>query len=216
MINDNMEELERMLEFKTQLAMEERNAALRTNVNRQLESFREAMINAMRAELQQRREVPDSVSVDRSTSNVPTDDSTNFTEQWEAARAAATANVTGTNRHGQSHFAAPPPSMGDRFGATSPTGNFRGRTINLQSVDEESSQESSRDNQSLHGSLKNVRGGPPSIGSPPLQGSPVGPPEHRSSPLQFRPSNFGSGAFDHAPIHLLVHLPMRLTSVPRH
>jgi hypothetical protein len=56
MINDNMEELERMLvdrEFKTQLAMEERDTALHTNFNRQLESFREAMINAMRAELQQ-------------------------------------------------------------------------------------------------------------------------------------------------------------------
>lgn len=202
MINDNMEELERMLvdqEFKTQLAMEERDAALWTSFNRQLESFRDAMINVMWAKLQQQRVVHDSVSVDCSTGNGPTDDRTHFTEHWEAARAAATANVTDrTRRQSNTRYAAPPPSMGDCFGAISPTGNFRGCTINLQSVDEVNSLDGSRDHQSLCGSPMHVGGSPPSIGSPPLQGSPLGPPEHRSSPLHFCPSNFGPGAFDQA------------------
>ena len=202
MLNDNIEELQRIhdeREYKTTLAMEARDEALKASVSRQLGLFQESLLTAFREELQRSgRQVPDTVSVEHSNGNGPVDDNTNFTEQWEAARAAAAANVTGTNRRYQSRFAAPPPSMGDCFGAISPTGNFRGCTINLQSVDEVNSLDGSRDHQSLCGSPMHVGGSPPSIGSPPLQGSPLGPPEHRSSPLHFCPSNFGPGAFDQA------------------
>ena len=210
MLNDNIEELQRIhdeREYKTTLAMEARDEALKASVSRQLGLFQESLLTAFREELQlSRRQVPDTVSVEHSNGNGPADDNTNFTKQWETARNAAAAN---TNRRGQNRFAALPSPMGIRFGATSPTGNFRGCTVGLHSVHEEESQNNSRDQQSFHGSPTNVRGGPSPITSPPLyaptnvRGGPspiTSPPlyEHRASQLQFRPSNFGTGAFDQA------------------
>jgi hypothetical protein len=220
MLSDNMEELERMLagrEFTIQQAMEEKDACLRTNFERQMGSLQERILEVMRSELQQhRRGIHDAVSIDRSNKNAPQDDNTNFTEQWEAARAAAAANVTGTNCRSQSRFAAPPASMGDRFGATSPTGNFRGRTINLQSVDEENSQDGSRDSVDrqrmfvvdLHLSDLHLFRAHPLV----LQSI----DHHHFSSVHPISYQVPSTMLDHDPIHLLVHLPTRLTSVPCH
>jgi hypothetical protein len=73
-----------------------------------------------------------------------------FDRDWmEAARTAAAHNAPRRNFNASS-----PPPIGNRFGATSPPGNFRGRQVNLNAVNEEGSRASSR------------RSSPP-LGSPP-------------------------------------------------
>jgi predicted Fe-S protein YdhL (DUF1289 family) len=73
-----------------------------------------------------------------------------FDRDWmEAARTAAANNAPRRNFN-----VSTPPPIGNRFGATSPPGNFRGRQVNLEAVNEEGSRASSR------------RSSPP-LGSPP-------------------------------------------------
>ena len=176
MLNDNIEELQRIQEerdHKIARDMDHRDEVLRQHVSIQLNSFQENMKQLLKDLNQNRSTVPDSVSVDRFEGNGTADEGTTFTKQWESAKSAA----NNYNRRNQPHFASPPPSMDDGFGATSPTGNFRGRNVNLQSVREEGS----NDGRSSH-SLR---------GSPILGRNRLTSPDLQSPPIGFRPSSFG-------------------------
>jgi hypothetical protein len=128
-----------------------------------LNAMEQRIIDQLRPQKPKHRVVQD--SIDGTPSKQPnTEDWKNefqstqddFDQDWmEAARTAAANNTS----HRSFFQVSSPPPMGNRFGATSPPGNFRGRRVNLKAVNEEGSRASSRRSSPPLGSPPSRRGG---------------------------------------------------------